>query len=176
MVSDKQVDQARERRKCKAASGHGGGSEALSSAAHWPRAQALGSCIPGRVCVSLGEIQKDFFPREFFPEVSHKLPLEERLLWHRDLAPSVLQPACTAWIQIYGSQGLSPSVLPQIRSPEMIVKCFSKSQCFYISSATKQGVIDTVKQERFQLDSKKDFLPARWLKLELCTTLERALN
>ena len=126
--------------------------------------------------MSLGEIQKDFVPREFFPEVSHKLPLEERLLWHRDLAPSVLQPACTAWIQIYGSQGLSPSVLPQIRSPEMIVKCFSKSQCFYISSATKQGVIDTVKQERFQLDSKKDFLPARWLKLELCTTLERALN
>lgn len=36
-------------------------------------------------------------------------------------------------------------------------------------------MIDTVKQERFQLDSKKDFLPARWLKLELCTTLERDL-
>ena len=100
--------------------GHGGGSKALSSAARWPRAQALGSCILGRVCVSLGEIQKDFFPREFFPEVSHKLPLEERPLWHRDLAPFVLQPACTPWIQIYGGHGLSPSVLPQIRSPELI--------------------------------------------------------
>lgn len=128
MVSNKQVNQARVRRKCKAASGHGGGSEALSSAAHWPRAQALGSCILGRVCVSLGEIQKDFFPREFLPEVSHKLPLEERPLWHRDLASSVLQPACTGWIQIHGGQGLSPGVLPHIRSPEMIVKCFSKSQ------------------------------------------------
>lgn len=128
MVSDKQVNQARVRRKCKAASGHGGGSEALSSAARWPRTQALGSCILGRVCVSLGEIQKDFFPKEFLPEVSHKLPLEERPLWHRDLAFSVLQPACTGWIQIHGGQGLSPGVLPQIRSPEMIVKCFSKSQ------------------------------------------------
>lgn len=128
MVSDKQVNQARVRRKCKAASGHGGGSEALSSAARWPRAQALDSCILGRVCVSLGEIQKDFFPKEFLPEVSHKLPLEERPLWHRDLAFSVLQPACTGWIQIHGGQGLSPGVLPQIRSPEMIVKCFSKSQ------------------------------------------------
>lgn len=87
------------------------------------------------------EIQKDFFPREFFPEVSHKLPLEERLC-DRDLAPlSSSQPVLPGFR--FTSQGLSPSVLPQIRSPEMIVKCFSKSQCFCISSATKQGVIDT---------------------------------
>lgn len=76
MVSDKQVEQACVWRKCKAASGHGGGSEALGSASCWLRAQPLGSCILGTVCV-LGVIYKCFFPREFFPEVSQNLPLEE---------------------------------------------------------------------------------------------------
>lgn len=77
MVSDKQVEQACVWRKRKAASGHGGGSEALGSAGCWPRAQFPGGCVLGSVCV-LGVIQKDFFPKEFFPEFSQNLPLEER--------------------------------------------------------------------------------------------------
>lgn len=116
----------------------------------------------------MGVIQKDFFPREFFPEVSRKLPLEERPLWAWLPTPT---SKSTPWIQVHGGQRLSLSLLPQL-SPLQ-----GDSQGSLQLQTPKQEETDITKQqERFQLDSKKVFLPARWLKLELYMTSERALN
>lgn len=89
--------------------------------------------------------------------------------------PSSSKPA--HWIQIHGGQGLSLSLLPQFSPPEMRVKDHEKDHsAFPHLQPPKQGETDIVKQERFQSDSRKNFLPSRWLKLELCMTLESAVN
>lgn len=102
MGSDKQGEQACVWRKLKAASGHELGCEALGSASGWLQAQPLGTASQGE-CV-LGVIQKDFVPREFFLEVSQKLPLEGRPQWQRAWLPPPRPSKPAHWIQIHSGR------------------------------------------------------------------------
>ena len=136
MVSDKQGGKRCAWKKLKAASGHRLVYEALGSASCWLRARPLGTASQGE-CV-LGVIQKEFFPREFFLEVSQNLRRKAPMA--SGLATILTSPSKpTRWIQIHSGRegGISESPSPTQSSSRSQSWTMRGSQHFSIPSATQ---------------------------------------
>lgn len=106
-------------------------------------------------------IQKDFFPREFFLEVSQNLPVEGRPLWQMAWLLPPPHPAKHLHGLSPRGRGGGASESPtssSVPSTIIVKNCEVDHSASPHLQASRQGKADIVKQERFQLDNRKDFL------------------